>query len=115
MDWKTKITAKIQRRVPELQNNNLLLEDLLEEAFCSIVRYANASAYNKEWDSLLVTCVATLYNYMGMEGTTERKANGVLDKYGTSSILTPLLSSNITPCIKPIGYVFGENRFAFPE
>jgi hypothetical protein len=115
MDWKTKITAKIQRRVPELVDNSLLLEDLLEEAFVSIMRYSNASAYNKEWDSLLVTCVVTLYNYMGMEGSTERRANGIVDFYETSSILTPILSRNITPCIKPLGYVFSEDRYKFPD
>lgn len=115
MDWKTKIIGKIQRRVPELAENDLLLEDLLEEAFYAIINYANVNAYNKEWDNLLITCVATLYNYMGMEGTTERRANGVLDFYETSSILTPILSRNICTCIKPSGYVFSEDRFKYPE
>lgn len=115
MDWKTRITEKIQRRIPELINNNLLLEDLLEEAFYAIVDYANVNTYDKKWDTLLVTCVATLYNYMGMEGTTERRTNGTLDFYDTSSILSPILAARISPCIKPSGYAFSADRFNYPN
>lgn len=115
--WLTKITAKIYRRIPELAtaNDTLLVDDLIDEALTEIVKYANATAYSTEWDTLLVKCVSTLYNYMGVEGSIKRQANGVSDTYNSSNILSELLSRNICPYIRPVGFVYPSTRFDMPE
>lgn len=115
--WKNKIEKKITSRVPELgeSKNTDLLEDLIDDALAQIVIFENASYYTTKWDNLLVNCVVTLYNYMGNEGSISRDANGVVDTYSSSSILSELLARNITPYIKPSGYVFPATRFDYPE
>ena len=115
--WLTKITEKVYRRIPELNTveTNLHLNDLIEEALAQIVRFANANKYSTEWDYVLVECVIRLYNYEGVEGSTQRKANGVEDIYESSDILAPYLSRNIVPYIRPSGYVYSANRFDLPK
>ena len=115
--WKTKIEKKITNRVPELNSNKnkALLDDLIDDALAQIVIYENASSYNTRWDNLLVNCVVTLYNYLGNEGSISRDANGVNDTYSSSSILSELLSRNITPYIKPTGYQYPSTRFDYPQ
>lgn len=117
MTWYEKIVGKVKRRIPQIddfENGEFLLEDLIEDALTQIVIFANANAYDKKWDNLLVNCVVTLYNYEGQEGSTSRDANGVNDTYSSSSILSELLSSNISPYIRPCGYGYSSNRFNLP-
>lgn len=118
MTWIEKITEKIKRRVPlimeDTQGESLII-DLIDDALTQIVTYANANAYDKKWDNLLVTSVVTLYNYEGMEGSTSRNANGVSDVYNSSYILSELLASGITPYLRPCGYVYSPNRFDYPK
>lgn len=115
--WLTKITEKVYRRIPELNTveTNLHLNDLIEEALVQIVRFANANKYSTEWDYVLVECVIRLYNYEGVEGSIQRKANGVEDIYESGDILAPYLSKNIVPYIRPSGYVYNANRFDLPK
>ena len=115
--WLTKITEKVYRRIPELNTveTNLHLNDLIEEALAQIVRFANANSYSTEWDYVLVECVIRLYNYEGVEGSIQRKANGVEDIYESGDILAPYLSKNIVPYIRPSGYVYNTNRFDLPK
>lgn len=115
--WLTKITEKVYRRIPELNTveTNLHLNDLIEEALAQIVRFANANKYSTEWDYVLVECVIRLYNYEGVEGSIQRKANGVEDIYESGDILAPYLSKNIVPYIRPSGYVYNDNRFDLPK
>jgi hypothetical protein len=114
--WLERISIKVQRRVPDLsaEHNQGWLNDLIEDAFTQIVRYAKADKYDTAWDNLLVSCVVALYNYSGMEGSTSRSADGIRDVYESSNILSQLLSRNITPNIKPSGYKFSPTRFDFP-
>lgn len=114
-NWITKIKEKILRRVPDLKDNEELLNDLIDDAFTQIILHANANAYDRKWDNILVTCVVTLYNYLGVEGSTHRSANGISDDYESSNILSPILSRNIVSYIKPIGYVFPNTRFDMPD
>lgn len=116
-EWLEKIERKVQRRVPELCNdkNKDLLDDLIEDAFQQIVIHANADAYNKAWDNILVNCVVTLYNYLGNEGSLHRSADGVSDTYDSSNILSQILSRNIPSYVKPAGYTFSATRFNMPE
>ena len=114
-NWKTNITKRIVTRVPELKENTELLNELLEEAFVDIMNHSQATSYNKSWDSTLVTCVVTLYNYSGMEGSTNRSANGVSDTYESSDILSPILSRKIPHYIKPSGYTLPDTRFNMPD
>ena len=68
MTWLEKISGKVTRRIPQIddyEDGEFLLEDLIEDAVTQIVSFANANAYDKKWDNLLVTCVVTLYNYQG--------------------------------------------------
>ena len=115
--WLTKITEIVNRRIPELNTveTNLHLNDLIEEALVQIVRFANANKYSTEWDYVLVECVIRLYNYEGVEGSIERKANGVDDVYESGDILAPYLSKNIVPYIRPSVYVYNDNRFDLPK
>ena len=115
--WLTRITERIYRRIPDLNTveTNLHLNDLIETALRQIVVFANANSYSTEWDYLLVECVIRLYNYEGMEGTIERKANGVNDVYESSDILSPYLSKHIVQYIRPCGYVYNANRFELPK
>ena len=117
MTWLEKITEKILRRIPQIvdfEDGRFLLQDLIEDAACQIVTFAQANAYDKKWDNLLVNCVVTLFNYEGQEGSTSRDANGVKDVYGSSSILSELLAANIAPYIRPSGSTYNSNRFDLP-
>lgn len=114
-DWITNIKNKICTRVVELKDKQELLSDLVDDAFHQIMRHSNASAYKREWDNVLVNCVVTLYNYLGVEGSTHRSAGGISDDYESSNILSPILSRNIPTYIKPLGYVFPDTRFDMPE
>ncbi len=117
MTWLEKITGKIKRRIPQIddfEDGEFLLEDLIEDAVCQIVSFAHANAYDKKWDNILVNCVVMLFNYEGQEGSTSRDANGVKDVYSSSSILSELLAANIAPYIRTSGYVYSSNRFDLP-
>ena len=115
--WLTRITEKITRRIPELNNaeTNEHINDLIDTAVRTIVTFANANSYNTEWDYLVIECVVRLYNYEGLEGSIERKANGITDIYESSDILASFLSKNIVPYIRPSGYNYAITRFDLPK
>jgi hypothetical protein len=113
--WITNIKSKVHTRVPELKENQDLCESLIDDAFTQIILHTNATAYRKEWDNILVNCVVILYNYLGVEGSKSRSANGVSDTYDSSVILAPTLASKLPYFIKPVGYVFPETRFNMPD
>lgn len=113
--WKTQIKKKIFLKVPELKENNELCETLIEDAFSQIMLHTQAVSYKKDWDNVLVTCVATLFNYLGLEGSIQRSANGISDSYESSNILSSILSRSLPHYIKPVGYVFPNTRFNMPD
>lgn len=116
MTWKQRITAQIERRIPELKGNDDLLGDYLNSAFKAIMRHTAANKYSPEWDDVLVTAVVMLYNYSGVEGSIERENGGVHDYYESSVILSPLLArSDLPHYIRPLGYAFAADRFVLPE
>lgn len=118
MTWLEKIALKVKRRIPQimdLDDGEDLLIDLIDDALREIVNYENANSYNTAHDNTLVTCVVTLFNYEGMEGSKSRTSNGVTDEYDRSYILAEILSSAITPYLRPIGYVYSSNRYDFPK
>lgn len=117
MAWKDDITEKIIRRVPELDgtNNEDLLDDLIEDAFRSIMIYSSANVYKKEWDSVLVRCVAMLYNNIGLEGSTGRDSLSTRDTFDSTDIIASFIQRNIPQYIRPIGFKYSENRFDYPE
>lgn len=118
MTWLERIELKIQRRIPQImdiENGEDLMIDLIDDALREIVNYENANSYDTAHDNLLVTCVVTLFNYEGMEGSKSRNSNGVADEYGRSYILAEILSSAIDPYLRPIGYVYRSNRYDFPK
>lgn len=115
MSWLSNIKDKIYRRVPELRSDENLCEDLIDEAFVEIVKYSNANSYDRLWDSVLVKSVCMLYNTIGTEGSTYRSSLGVSDKYDSTDILATYLQANIKQYIKPVGYVYSQDRFKFPE
>lgn len=114
-NWLSKIQKRVISRVPELSENQELLNELITEAFEGIMNHSNASSYKQEWDSTLVKCVITLYNYSGVEGSTRRTANGVTDQYESSDIISPILSRNIPHYVKPVGTVLPSSRLKMPE
>lgn len=116
LTWIERINAKVQRRVPELAHteNQQLLQDLIDDAFTQIILHSNANEYNMAWDNILVNCVVTLYNYLGMEGSISRWASGIRDEYSSSNILSSILSNNIPPYIRPSGYKYKSTRFEQP-
>lgn len=115
--WLTKITEKLNRRIPDLNTaeTNEHINDLIETSVRCIVNFAKANAYSTDWDYLVVECAVRLYNYEGLEGTIERRANGVIDYYESSDVLAPYLSKHIVPCIRPSGYVYATTRFDLPK
>lgn len=116
-NWLTQITKKVIHRVPDLafQKNEQLREDLINDAFTQIMIHSQANSYERQWDNLLVNCVVTLYNYLGTEGSVSRTADGISDSYDSSNILSPLLSRNIAPYLRPAGYVYSKTRFDYPD
>lgn len=118
MTWLEKISAKIKRRIPQIddfEDGELYLDDLIESALCAIVDYAKADEYETKWDRLLVTCAVMLFRYDGQEGSTSRKANGVEDVYPSTAILSEYLAANIVPYLRPCGYVYSSTRYDFPN
>ena len=117
MSWIDDITEKVVRRVPELgrEENEFLREDLINEAFVSIVNYSKANSYKKEWDSILVRCVAALYNNIGTEGLQGRSSLSTRDSFNNVDVIAPIIVSNVKQYIKPTGHVYEDNRFNFPE
>lgn len=113
--WLSTIKKRITTRVNELENNTELLEDLIRQAFDEIMNYTHANSYNVSWDSCLVKCVITLYNYSGVEGSKKRSANGIDDEYESSSILSDILSKELPYYIKPIGHIYPSTRFKYPD
>lgn len=116
MAWKDDITDKIIRRVPELDGtaNEDLLDDLIEDAFRSIMNYSKANVYKKEWDSVLVRCVAMLYNNIGMEGSTSRNSLSTYDTFDSTDIIGSFIQANIPQYIRPLGFKYSETRFDYP-
>ena len=117
MAWKDDITDKITRRVPELgeRANEDLLDDLLDDAFRSIIIYSNANAYKKEWDGILVRCVAMLYNNIGVEGSVGRNSLSTYDSFDSTDIIASFIQRNIPQYIRPVGYKYSDTRFDYPE
>lgn len=117
MSWIDDITEKVVRRVPDLgeEDNELLCEDLITESFNAIVSYSKANAYKKEWDSVLVRCVAALYNNIGTEGLLARSSLNTGDSFANVDVIAPIIVSSIKQYIKPVGYVYSDTRFNFPE
>lgn len=114
-NWLANIKRKVTLRVVDLNDNEELLTSLITDAFYQIMLHSNASSYKKEWDNILINCVVTLYNYLGVEGSTHRSAGGISDDYESSNILSPILSRSIPTYIKPVGYSFPDTRFDMPE
>lgn len=114
--WLTRITERIIHRVPELglEKNVHLREGFIDTAFTQIIVHANANKYELRWDKDLVECVVRLYNYQGLEGSTERTADGVSDSYDGPDILSPYLSRNVQQYIRPVGYQYSSTRFEYP-
>lgn len=115
MSWSDTIRLAVYRRVPALENNFDLCNDLIEDAFRSIMTYSKADSYKKEWDSVLVRCVAMLYNNIGTEGSISRSSIDVSDSYDLTDILASFIVANIPQYIKPVGYKYKEDRFKFPD
>ena len=114
-NWLSTIQKRVTIKIPELNDDQDLLNELITEAFEGIMNHSQARAYNKDWDSTLVKCVVALYNYSVVEGSTHRSANGVTDDYESSDIIAPLLSRNIPHYIRPVGYVLPSSRFNMPD
>lgn len=115
MSWIDGIKAQVVRRVPELKENELLCEDLIDDAFRSIVSYAKSDRYNREWDKVLVRCVAMLYNNIGTEGSTYRSSLDTTDTFDTTDVISGFIQANVTQYIKPLGHKFPETRFDYPN
>ena len=117
MSWNDDITEKIVRRIPALgeTDNEDLCQDLIEDAFRSIMIYSKADSYNKEWDSVLVRCVGMLYNNIGMEGSTSRESLSTTDTFDSTDIIASFIVRNIPQYIRPSGYSFSPTRFDFPN
>lgn len=115
-DWITRITEEVIHRVPDLgaKDKEHLREGLIRNAFTKIMLHSQANAYDTSWDSILVDCVVTLYNYLGEEGSISRAAGGVSDTYACSNVLATLLASSIPHYIRPTGYVYSKTRFDYP-
>lgn len=115
MSWIEDIKQAVYRRVPELKDDELLCEDLIDDAFKSIVSYSKASNYKTEWDKILVRCVAMLYNNIGTEGSIYRSSLSTIDSFASTDVIAPFIQANVPQFIKPIGYKHPENRFSYPE
>lgn len=115
MSWSDNIRLAVCRRVPALKDNFDLCNDLIEDAYKNIMLFSNANSYKKEWDAVLVRCVAMLYNNIGTEGSVSRSSIDVSDTYDATDILASFIVANIPQYIKPVGYKYDENRFNLPE
>lgn len=113
--WSDTILKRVYIRVPELKESPELAKELIESAFKAIMIHSQATSYKKDWDNTLVNCVVFLYNYLGVEGSTHRSANGITDTYESSHILSTILSRDIPHYIKPSGYSFPSTRFDMPK
>lgn len=117
MSWIDDITEKVVRRVPALgeEDNEYLCEDLITEAFNAIIDYSQVNAYKKEWDYVLVRCVAALYNNIGTEGLLARSSLDTSDSYASADVIAPIIVSSVKQYIKPVGYKYSESRYTFPK
>ena len=117
MSWLQDIEDSVIRRVPELgtDENEFLLEDLIDDAFKTIMTYSGANSYNTDWDRTLVRCVAILYNKIGNEGSTSRTSLSTTDYYDSAVELASVMVADIPQYIKPVGYKYPENRMKYPE
>ena len=117
MSWTDDIKEKVVRRIPELGNdeNEFLLEDLIDDAFRSIVNHSNADAYKTAWDNVLVRCVAMLYNNIGTEGIVYRSSLDTTDTYDTTNVISSYIQGVIPHYIKPIGHIFPDTRYDYPN
>lgn len=113
--WKERITEKICVRIPELREHENLLEGNLANAFEQVMLHTNADKYNTNWDNTLVDCVVLLYNYSNVEGSIQRTNGGVSDSYESSNILSSVLSRRLPKYLKPVDYVFSDERFEMPK
>lgn len=117
MSWTDDIKEKIGRRIPALveRENDDMCQDLIEDAFRSIMIYSKANQYNKEWDGIVVRCVCMLYNNIGMEGSTSRESLSTTDTFDSTDIIASFIQRNIPQYVRPVGYVFSPTRFNLPE
>lgn len=115
MSWIDDITDMVYRRVPELEEQEELCEDLISDAFYAIMNYSKANSYEKKWDRTLVRCVAMLYNTIGAEGSTYRSSLDTIDTYDASDILASFIQANVQQYLRPSGYTFSETRFNYPD
>ena len=114
MTWIDNIKEKVKRKVPNLANENDLLEDLIDDAFHEIIDYANADRYNTAWDRILVECVVIKYNTIGNEGVISRSGNGISDNFGTAVRTSEVIAKSIPQYLKPCGYRFSVSRYNYP-
>lgn len=117
MSWLDNIKEMTIRRVPELagDDNEFLLEDLIDDAFKSIMQYSKASSYNTDWDKTLVRCVAMLYNNVGAEGSTSRSSLNTSDSFDSTDAIASFIVANIPQYIKPTGYEYPADRMNYPN
>lgn len=115
MSWIEDIKSQVYRRIPDLKDNELLCSDLIDDSFMAIMLYSKANKYNKEWDKILVRCVAMLYNTIGVEGSVYRSSISTIDTYESTDIIAPFIQANIVQSIKPVGYKYPDTRFDYPE
>lgn len=115
MSWTDDIQEKIFRRVPDLQNDEELCQDLIDDAFRSIVSYSHANSYNTDWDGVLVRCVAMLYNNIGTEGSLSRSSLSTRDTFDNTDIIASFIQANIPQYLRPAGYKYATTRFDKPN
>lgn len=114
MAWIDTIKGEVLRRTPQLEGQEMLLEDLVDDAFMCIMNYSKANSFDKAWGKTLVRCVAMLYNNLGVEGSVSRSSSGISDSYNSTDILSSFIACNIPQFIRPSGYVYSSNRYGYP-
>lgn len=115
MSWLDNIKEKVIRRIPDLAENNELCEDLIDDAFRSIVKYSQSDYYKVEWDNVLVRCVAMLYNNIGVEGSISRSSLSTSDIYSSTNVIDTYVQGTIQQSIRPLGHIFPDTRFNYPN
>lgn len=115
MSWIDDINEKVIRKIPQLENDEDLCNDLIRDVFNEIIIYSKANTYEKQWDNILVRGVAMLYNNLGTEGLTERTSVSTKDTFDSVDVISNLIQSNIQQKIRPIGYSYSSTRFDFPD
>lgn len=115
MAWIDDIKSAVIRRIPQLETQSDLIEDLIDDAFRYIVNYSHDDSYSTQYDKVLVRAVAMLFNNIGVEGSMSRNANGISDSYNSTDVLASFVASNVKQYIRPSGYEFSSTRYTYPE